>query len=181
MFTPVLSCTNYTYEIYNESQNITTGNLTLVEDGIYKFEFNQTEGSYIIMLCDDSTREIYIEGEDNMSSVAIVMFILSITLGLFIFPFVKKNIVEHPITNLILRRSCWVIAIYLTMMNAAIVATIADSAGIAVQNEMFRYMWLAGVAGYLMMGYLVISTLFNTLKLWKVLVTNKRMGEEELY
>lgn len=178
MLTPTLSCTTYNYTIYNQTNYITNGNLTLLENSIYYFNFNQSAGSYIVELCDGSTREIVVDGRDQMSSIAITLFVLFVSFGLFILPFVKQ-FSKFEITNLILKRACWTIAIYLMVLNSAIMATIAEFAGIDLTAEMFRYMWLFGTAGYVLMGFMVLKTLFDVIKLYKIKKTKERTGESD--
>jgi len=83
MLTPVMSCSNYTYTIYNETNKTQTGSLTLLEEDIYYFIFNQTEGDYIVKLCDDRTREINVKYEEENMWLAIV-FSLGIMTCLFL-------------------------------------------------------------------------------------------------
>lgn len=87
LYTPVLDCTSYTYEIYNNTANITNGTLTLVEDGIYKFNINLSAGDYIIRVCDDSTRELHV-GESGNMSIAIAVIL---GLGLGILAYLGRN------------------------------------------------------------------------------------------
>ena len=112
-----------------------------------------------------------------VSSIAIVLFILFVAGGLFALPF-KKDLTTSPFSNMILRRGCWAIAIYLMMLNASIMATIAASSGLDLTGEMFRYMWLFGTAGWIFLGFFVLKTILDLTKLWKVDKTNKRMGED---
>jgi len=74
MMTPTLSCSSYTYNIYNSSGNTirTNQTLTLLNSSIYYFTFNETQGSYIIKLCDDSTREIIVEPDSEMELAMII-------------------------------------------------------------------------------------------------------------
>lgn len=107
------------------------------------------------------------EGEP-MAALAIMVFVL-ISAGAFLFlPFIKPKLTDNEISNIILKRSCWVIGIYLMMMNATIAATIAGDAGITVTGELFRYMWIFGTLGYLIMGFMVLKTLIDVTKLWKI-------------
>lgn len=76
MLTPSIVCSNFTYSIIKENGTIIIngGNLTQLNGSIYFFTFNESKGSYIIQLCDDSTREIVVKGEDNMI-IGIIMLI----------------------------------------------------------------------------------------------------------
>ncbi len=177
MFTPSIVCSNYTYDILNETGVVLDdANLTLVNESVYRFSFNQQVGSYLVRLCDDSTREIIVEGEDDMASLAITLFILVCAGFLFAVPWFPGELAKNKFADLIMKRCCWILAIYLMMLNSAIMATIADFAGLNLTNEMFRYMWLFGMAGYLLMGYTVLKTFFDIIEMWKASAAEKRMG-----
>jgi len=84
MLTPSISCTNYTYNIYNRTRNTIYKdyNLSQLNGSIYYFSFNLSEGSYIIELCDNSTREIIVKSEDEMiyfSIILVFMFFIILT------------------------------------------------------------------------------------------------------
>ena len=64
------------------------------------------------------------------------------------------------------------------ILNSAIMVSLAATAGIPVSQELFFYMRLFMLAGYPVMIYLVISTLVRTLKEWKIVKRNKRIGED---
>ena len=113
-----------------------------------------------------------------VAGIAIVIFILAVTGGLFILPF-KKRFSKNEFANMVLKRGCWVIAIYLMMLNSSIMATIASASGMDLTGEMFRYMWLFGVAGYVFMGFMVLMTLVNAMQMWKVKKNKQRMGDED--
>lgn len=175
-------CNTYTAKVYNiNADNIQ--NFTFIDYGSTGkcfFFWNITEkGSYHYLVNNSDSGEIVVEeAEDNMSSLAIVLFVLTVTGALFILPFIKQ-FSRFEITNLICERSCWLIAIYLMMLNSAMVATIADSAGLDLTNELFIYMWLFGIVGYLSMVFLVIKTILDTLKLWKIKKSNARDNSDE--
>ena len=111
-----------------------------------------------------------------VGSIAIALFILMVSAGLFILPF-KKEFSQHHISNMVLKRGCWSIAIYLMMLNASIMATIAAASGLDLTKEMFRYMWFFGWAGWLFIGFTFLKTVLDVIKLWKVDKENKRMGD----
>lgn len=68
ILTPNISCsTNYT--IYNLTGDVeVNGGMTLVNDGIYKFDLNLNEGSYSILLCSGHTTDIEIISSEEQTS-----------------------------------------------------------------------------------------------------------------
>lgn len=99
MLTPSLTCTAYTFNIFNETSTVLKDStLTLVNGTIYKFNFNESKGSYIVQLCDNSTREIIVEGEDEMPVLAIVIGEIIFILCFLAIAFILKNIYMKLIT-----------------------------------------------------------------------------------
>lgn len=109
-------------------------------------------------------------------SLAITIFVLVVTGVLFLLPFLKETFHQNKITNLILKRCCLAIAIYLMMLNSAMMQTIAVKGGLDLTNELFRYTWLFGWGGYIFLFVLGWTTFFSVLKLWKYERENTRMG-----
>ena len=85
MLTPAISgCTVYNYSIINETANVTKGNLSEVWGGVYSFTFNLSQGDYLVKLCDGSTREIIVGGEDSNMWLAIIVC-MGIMTALFLY------------------------------------------------------------------------------------------------
>jgi len=84
MITPVLNCTNYTYEIINKSGVIVKeGNLTLHKNDIYYFNFSEDNGEYTIKLCDGTTTQVFVERrKDNMLAITIELIIVIVGFAL---------------------------------------------------------------------------------------------------
>jgi len=114
-----------------------------------------------------------------VAGIAVVMFIMAVV-GMFIFlPFVVGRFTRSPIVEMIIQRGCWLIAIFLTMFNASIVANLAEAAGLGIGNELFRYMWIFGWMGFIFAVIFVIKTLFDIMTMWKQIVMQKRMGGDD--
>lgn len=87
MVTPVISsCSNFTYDIMdvNGALIINQSNLTQLNGEIYFFDFNlvSTGGTFVIRLCDDTTREIFVS-QDNID-FNFIFFILIATALIFL-------------------------------------------------------------------------------------------------
>lgn len=115
------------------------------------------------------------EKTDTTAGLAITAFILIVTASLFLLPFFV-TFTKHEFANVALTRACWTISIYLMMLNSAILATLAAEANIPLTSELFRYMWLFGVAGWVFMLYFAFRTLVEAVLMWRAMITNKRMG-----
>jgi len=116
---------------------------------------------------------------DSISFLAVTIFILVVTGVLFFFPLIKPIMAQNPFTNLILRRSCWVVALWLMTLNAAIMASGISQTGWVMLKEMFQYMWLFGWAAYVMIIYLIVKTVFDLVKLWNEIAKFKRTGGDD--
>lgn len=90
MVTPFLTCGIYTYDIYNKNGSvlIEQGNLTNIADGFYYFNFtNKSEGTYLVKLCDDSSRIVFVE-RSEVSQMAIelsVIFSVIAIIGILLY------------------------------------------------------------------------------------------------
>jgi len=91
MITPAITCTEYNYSIYNQTALVRTGNLTLLENNLYWFIFNETEGSYLVELCNHATREIIVE-EGEMVEWFIILMAVAFVLTCLVLGF-KYNTV----------------------------------------------------------------------------------------
>lgn len=104
---------------------------------------------------------------------AISIFITGSTMLVFLLPRLYGKFVNHEIINTLMVRCCYIIGFYLMVMNSAIIAEIATTAGYTT-HIIFRYMWLWGRMGYLLMFFVFIKTIFDTIELNKQAVMNKR-------
>ena len=119
------------------------------------------------------------EFDNFVGGLAVVIFVLLSALGFLLLPFIKKEFSPNEYANIIIRRGCWVIGIYLMMLNSVIVVEISSHiTGASLSQELFRYMWIYGTIGYLMLGFLVLGTLLETMKLYKFKKEKKRMGDD---
>ncbi len=115
---------------------------------------------------------------DSSAGIAIVIFILTIAISLFVLS-MKKDILKNKYSNIIVRRSLLVLGIYLMILNSAIMATIAASSNLPLVQEMFFYMKVIGYAGYPAMLLLMMSALITSLQEMKQDKRDKRTGAEE--
>lgn len=114
----------------------------------------------------------YIHG----GSIAVTIFILVVTGILFFLPKIFGKLSDTPWLDLIFRRSCYVIAMFLMSLNSVIMASIANAASLGINDELFMYMFLFGWGGYILMVILVLATLFELIGMWNENKFNKRMG-----
>jgi len=157
------------------ADSLTLGSSSYLDYAILTLVANITDGEF--NNTETWTVEILPTEIQAVGAIALTMFILFV-IGIFFFlPFFAGKFTKNEFLNLILKRGCWVIAIYLGMNAAAIMATIAENSGLPLTQEMFTYMWILGVAGYLMMGFMVLKTLFDVVDMYKLNKNNRRMGD----
>jgi hypothetical protein len=108
---------------------------------------------------------------------AITAFFMTLVLALYILPFKVKQFTGHPVTDFIISRGCWIVATFLLVQTTAVVATLAAANSLDLTQDIFSLTWIIGRAGYIMIIWLFVGTITRTIKLWKEMSENKRMGE----
>ena len=176
------SCTATTLEIYNSNKTL-VDTINYTDYGVGGFcnvTWNiTTRDTYYLNVSNKDTLSITVQSEDEeMASISITIFILLVTGALFWLS-AKKELLKNRYADFIVRKSFIVLGIFLMILNSAIMATIAENAGIGLTQEMFFFMKLFGYLGYPAMAYLAFSTLIRSLKEWKIEKRNKRTGEED--
>jgi len=184
-WTPPNPCNTYEAKIFNEVPtllgtrtlgdygNINRCNTTF---GIYP---NETKmGSYFINFTYGDSMRVVLQGEDKMASLSVMLFVCSITFALF-FIGIKFNFSKNPVANFIFKRVIILLGLFLLSLDTAIIVTMADNAGLGVNRELFRYLWMINWTIYLFMIWLMWNTIVNVLKLWERLSKEKRMGTNE--
>lgn len=180
MITPALTqCTTYNYSIFNPTgTEVSNGTLTLLYNDIYYFNFTLGKGEYIIRLCDGGVREVLVEGKDEMASLAVIIFVMLITLGVFALPKIVKNFSSNYFLDSTLKGLCILMGLFLLSLDTAMVATIAENADIGVTQEIFRYLWIINWAAYLAMVVIILGFGWKMLQAWNQQKEKKRMGED---
>lgn len=144
------------------------------------------EHSYI-MWCNDSMHGGFISGNfevtptgkesdtDTTASLAAVIFIIFISLLLF---YLGANIeTEEKILSLIFKRCIFTLGIYLMMLNTTMVYALVQNANLPILNEIFRYLWLFGLIGYISMFYLTVKTFLDVMDMWNDKKDRVRSGD----
>jgi len=187
--------TNCTLTINNpEGVNVINNQDMTRNDAFYNYTLNTSETDKtgihdVTMHCtspqnsgfDKFSLEITASGKEAKTStagIAVVIFVLFIVSFLLFIGF-KSNITTNILVDLIIKRSCFVLAIYMMILNATIVATIAGAANLDVTREMFMYVSVFGYLGYASMVYLIFKTLIDYLKIWNGLKREDRGFEDE--
>lgn len=66
MVSPIIFCSVFNYDILNvDGLIVETGSLTLLNQSTFFFNFSQPQGDYQVRLCDNSTRQVFVELEDD--------------------------------------------------------------------------------------------------------------------
>ncbi len=80
--TPIVStCSNYTYNILNTSSGLDAlENTSLIQlnQSIYYFNFTQPSGDYLVRICDGTTREVRVVGDDVTYATGIAIIFVSL-------------------------------------------------------------------------------------------------------
>lgn len=107
------------------------------------------------------------------AEIAITAFVIIATLIVFAIPKIYGRFTQNEMINLLITRCCYVIGFFLMVMNAAIIGEIANTAGYTT-GVIWRFMWVFGRFGYLLLFFTVIKTVFDTIDLYKQAIKQKR-------
>ena len=84
MITPSIGCSLYNYSIFNTTgARLEFGNLTLLNDSVYYFNFTLEEGEYVVKLCDGAVREVVVKPMEDNNMIIGMIILLPMILGLF--------------------------------------------------------------------------------------------------
>ncbi len=98
--TPSINCSSFTYDLVNMSgvEIVNDGSLTELNDTVYFFNFTQTqsEGVFIVRLCNGVTQQITVEGDEELTNIAVsLLYISSVVIYMAFGMLLKdKNIAE---------------------------------------------------------------------------------------
>jgi len=174
------ACNTYTINIYDSNATLldtrTMGDYGDVRCNI-TFDYS-TQDSYLLNWSSGDSSKIIIEGEDEMASLSVTLFFGAITFVLF-FIGLRFDFSKNPIANLIFKRLFILFGLFLLSLDTAMIVTMADNAGLGINREIFRYLWIINWSIYLFMIWIFWTTLVNILRLWENLSKDKRMGNDE--
>lgn len=104
---------------------------------------------------------------------AVTIFVMCGAALFFLLPRIYGQFLNHEIVNLLITRCCYVIGFYFMVLNSSIIAEIATTAGYTA-GAVWRYMWVFGKLGYLLLFFITIKTVFDAIELSKKAISSKR-------
>ncbi len=113
--------------------------------------------------------------------IALTAFFMSLPLFLVGLPFwverSGKTFNDNVVTHLIIKRCCWILACWLMTVVSAVMLTMTVADGtFNVSGEISMYLSLFGWAGYLLMFWLIFTTIRDAVTLRNLEVKQKRYG-----
>ena len=91
MFSPSLSCTNYSYSLWNESEIVSNNqSLNLWDRDIYSFTFSEGRGDYILKWCNGNVQKF--KTNDTGGFVMFIAIFIGIIIFIAIFLFLASTI-----------------------------------------------------------------------------------------
>lgn len=113
---------------------------------------------------------------ESGAAISVTFFILILPTALFLLPLLVKKFCQNEFLNLILRRICFIVAIYLMVLNSAIMMEIANTFGLStLTGELMRYMWIFGWGGYALMMVLFVKTTADLITMLNISKKRERL------
>lgn len=167
MLTPEISCTNNSYVIYNSSTGriVQNESLTALNNSIFQFNFTESTGGYIVRLCDGSTREITVKGDEDKVSLAIIIGLMMFVVLFIVLIFVLENIFAKLISLMVALGFSWVLYAFMLKMSEQFLG-----------NSSFTIILTSGYR--LMVGiYMGIFILIFAFMFWKLIMLLVEVGK----
>jgi hypothetical protein len=166
--TPTILCDEYNYIIINESGEVLCNeSLTPLNDSIYSFVFNYTDGNYIVKLCDSSVKEINVgNGDDTMSSIG------AFGIGLILIPLIFGFMLllssfflgeEHSLMKMFMFGLSFVTVFSSFYFASNIIYTI-DPTNTNLQDAIGKTMLYTGMFYFVLIVYIIIYFIVKLLK-----------------
>jgi hypothetical protein len=89
-----------------------------------------------------------------------------------------KNKYKNQLVNLIIKRGCYSIATYFGILSTSIIMTLSESAGLPLNRDLTTIMFIIGLAGYLMLLFLVFGTVVQIIKIMQNEKLELRVGND---
>lgn len=160
MVTPVMNCTEYTYDIINLTGEKVVENATLyhLNESIYYFNLTVDEGDYVIRLCDDTTRQVRITEEGGTMIIGIAI-LLPLFFGLFMLIGSATMGREHNVLRIFMFLLS-IIAFY-TSLHFAMVAVVQFFNFPALENLIGTTTYWSAWVGVVIITYFIIYAFYK--------------------
>ena len=161
--------TSSTY-IYNISKNLSVY-------GIYPYTINCTAGEYCRGDCQVEVKQECEEKEGMTTGV--ILFLLTLNVGIFITPLIVKRFSNNEVTNYIVRRMLYMAGIIFLWFNILILRVLAESFALGIDNFLEAYWWFFTLAMFIVIFSSMYFMVIGAINLSKQAVIRKRMGHED--
>ena len=171
------NCTDYNAIIYkngSEVLNYTWQDLTPIS--YYQFNIKEKGTYYYNSSLEDGV--IVVASDDDMVGLGVILFLLLLNIILFALPFYMR-FTNDEVTNLIIKRSVWLVGLAVLAFVTTIIITLADNQGLGITKELFMFHWIFVNGIYIGMILLFFSFFVSVPKLWSEKKKKERMGEDE--
>jgi len=194
------SCKNRTYadstakitiRYPNGSMFIANDSMTVFSIGQFNYTFitPNTTGNYMSQVeCNIGGIQGYDEDDfwvkeapEEMTSLAVVIFIMVLTVGIFALPFIIKRFSENQYLDWTLKGICYIIGLFLLSLDTTMVVTVADNANLGITSELFMLLLMINWAAYIAMVVVVLGFGYKMVMLWRDNKQKDRMGYDDEY
>jgi hypothetical protein len=110
------------------------------------------------------------------AELSITVFVLAITGATLYLSFLDLS--TNKYVSLVLKRSLFIITMYLMAQNSAIMLTISESASLNLSGELSGYIFIFGIVGYILILFTIIRTIFDLFNLVAYDKLEARTGED---
>jgi len=118
-------------------------------------------------------------GEPGMASEGILLFMVVMTASLFLLPKLVGSFSQMHIVDMLAKKSCIIGGLLMLLLTLTVAATISETFGIGVKNEMFGLLSIVGYGIYIMIFFTVLSFGKDVLDSWGKNKQIRQRGRED--
>lgn len=145
---------------------------TLQENTLYYLRCENESNNYTF------TQRTKPAGEPGMASEGILIFMVVLTAAFFLLPKLIGRFSRLIILDLLIKRCCIVAGLLMLLLTLTVAATISETFGIGVKNEMFRLLNIAGWGIYVTIAFVVLGFGKDMLEQWDKSKRRRQLGDD---
>ena len=120
---------------------------------------------------------LQIESGTDGTSIGLIVFIVFITIGIFLIPILMGDFFTNPFVNTLTKRGLFLIGLAMIPFDIAILTQLMELNGLVdITSSTWMLFDMVSIFFIIFLLYLFVASCIELLDLWRAQLKNKRMG-----